>query len=369
MNEGGIPGIPVLDGKILIVDDNPANIALLRLNLKSAGYRNVTTTTDSREVVNLCTATHYDLILLDIDMPYLDGFGVMAQLAPLYVNDYMPILVLTADRSPKTRQQALQSGAKDFASKPYDLIEVLTRIKNLLEVRLLYGERTHQAEILEEKVRERTRQLDERNRELELSRREVIRRLGRAGEYRDNETGQHVIRMSKFSFLLALEHGLDKYTAELILDASPLHDVGKIGIRDAILLKPGKLDADEFTVMKTHVDIGADLLGDHSSDLMKMAQSIAATHHEKWDGSGYPNGLKGNEIPLEGRICAICDVFDALTSSRPYKAAWPIDQAVSYVKEQAGKHFDPDLVTLFIKLLPDVLAIRQVHTDNAEDSA
>lgn len=346
----------MLDARILIVDDTPANVALLEMILGVAGYRNVRGLTDSRRVLDSYREEGFDLLLLDIRMPYMDGFEVMAQLAAAHDEGYLPILVLTAQTDRDTRLRALQSGAKDFVTKPFDQAEVLNRIGNMLEVRLLYKERERQAEILEEKVAERTR-------ELERTRLDIVRSLGKAGEFRDNETGMHVIRMSKSCQLLARAIGMDEATAEMILHASPMHDVGKIGIPDHILLKPGKLEPEEFEIMKTHATIGAEIIIDRPSDLLQMARRIALTHHEKWDGSGYPNGLKGEEIPIEGRIAAVCDVFDALTSERPYKKAWPVEKAVALLTESAGTHFDPALVDAFLGILPDVVALRQEYDD------
>ncbi len=345
--------------KVLVVDDNAANVELLEMMLNLAGYDNVQVTTDSRQVKSLFLEQQFDLILLDIRMPHLDGFQVMAQLSELVEDDYVPILVLTAQKDMETRLKALELGARDFCTKPFDRTEVLNRIENMLEVRCLYNERTNSAKLLEQKVQERTK-------ELHHTRLEIIRRLGRAGEYRDNETGMHIIRMSKSSQQLALATGLSEAHAEMVLNASPMHDVGKIGIPDRILLKPGKLDRDEWEIMKSHPQIGADIIGNDGADLMKMASQIALTHHEKWDGSGYPNGLKGKEIPIEGRISSICDVFDALTSERPYKKAWPVEKAINLIKEETGRQFDPKLVPLFLSILPDIIEIGQQYTDDTE---
>ena len=351
------------DAKILIVDDKIENVQLLEMMLTYAGYKNVTSTTDSRDVEQLHQDNNFDIILLDIRMPHLDGYQVMGKLSSQVKDDYLPVLVLTAQKDMETKLKALEAGAKDFVTKPFDKTEVLNRIANMLEVRTLYNERRQQNEILEAKVQERTLELQERNKELEETRLEIIRRLGRAGEYRDNETGMHVIRMSKSCQRLALAAGLGEEHAERILQASPMHDVGKIGIPDGILLKPGKLDPEEWEIMKTHAEIGADIMGDFDSPLMRMAGMIAFTHHEKYDGSGYPNGIKGNGIPIEGRIAAICDVFDALTSERPYKEAWSVERAVDLINEESGKHFDPELVRLFKEILPDVLTIREQYAD------
>ena len=206
--------------------------------------------------------------------------------------------------------------------------------------------------------------LKERNRQLEKTRQEIIQRLGRAAEYRDNETGMHVVRMSHFSEALAKKANLSKEQCDLILQASPMHDVGKIGIPDNVLLKPGKLEGEEWTKMQTHVEVGASILSGSDSKLMQLAEEIAMTHHEKYDGTGYPNGLKGEEISIEGRIVPICDVFDALTSVRPYKKSWTVEDAVELLKKEKGKHFDPDLVDKFVSILPEILEIRERYSEN-----
>ena len=346
----------ILDSRILVVDDNPANVVLLEDMLDDAGYENVLSTTDPRDVLGLFRENDIDLLLLDIRMPHLDGIQVMEQLHASVHEDYLPILVLTAQTDVETRRKALDAGAKDFLTKPFDQWEVLLRIRNMLVTRVYYNNQRLRAEVLEEKVRERTKEV----RETQL---EIVRRLGRAGEYRDNETGAHVIRMSKSCQLLAQAIGLGEKRAEDILYASPMHDVGKIGVPDHILLKPGRFEPDEWEIMKSHVEIGADILSGHGSPVMKLAREIAMTHHEKWDGTGYPNGVAGEDIPIEGRIAAVCDVFDALTSARPYKEAWPVEKAAAFIEEQAGNHFDPDLASKFLEILPEVLKLRDEYPD------
>jgi putative two-component system response regulator len=349
----------ILQSKILIVDDKPVNVLLLEQMLEAAAFENVYSTTDSRQVVSLHEQHSFDLILLDIRMPHMTGIQVMEALSTTIAHDFVPILVLTAQTDEETRTKALTAGANDFLTKPFKQWEVLLRINNMLRTRLFYKDQRMRGDELEEKVRERTQDL----RRTQLK---IVQRLGRASEYRDNETGAHIMRMSKSCQLLALAAGLDAKHAERILHASPMHDVGKIGIRDTILLKPGKLDADEFEIMKTHTTIGANIIGNHSSKLLGLAHQIALYNHEKWDGSGYPHGLKGEKIPIEARIAAVCDVFDALTSARPYKEAWPVDKAVTLIKESAGIHFDPGLVGPFLDLFPDVVALRQQFPDDEE---
>ena len=322
----------IQDARILVVDDKAANILLLEDILVSAGYSNVRFTQDPREVLPLHERHDFDLILLDIRMPIMDGFQVLEALSEMSGLDYIPVIVLTAQTDDDTRVRALELGARDFLTKPFRQVEVLHRIRNMLEVRMLYRQERWQSRLLESKVREGTEEL--RHTQLE-----IIRRLGRAGEYRDNETGNHVIRMSAFSQCLAHAVGLSDQMSELILHASPMHDVGKIGIPDSILLKPDRLDPDEMEIMRSHTIIGANILDNHDTELLTMAHAIALTHHERWDGTGYPQGLTGDAIPIEGRITAICDVFDALLSDRPYKKAWSLDRTISYMGTSKNSPF------------------------------
>ena len=346
-----IPKERILQSRLLIIDDQEANVLLLEKILQGNGYKNTLSTTDPKLSLDLYKSFQPDLVLLDLHMPEMDGFEVMKQITEEEGDiDYAPILVLTADVTHPAKIRALQSGAKDFLTKPFDTLEVVTRIRNILEVRMLYKDLRSQNEILEEKVRERTRELRE-------TRLEIIHRLGRAAEYRDQGTGLHLLRISQFSGCLAKSIGLPVYQCDMILSASPMHDIGKIGIPDRILLKPGKLDPDEWEIMRKHPTIGAELLAGHESSLMQAAAQIALTHHEKWDGSGYPNSLKREDIPLEGRIVALCDVFDALLSERPYKKSWKWEDAVREIDGCSGEAFDPYLVEKFHRALPDMKEI------------
>lgn len=342
--------------RILIIDDESANLKLLDKMLSSQGYDQLVLVQDPREVLVRYSEARPDLILLDINMPHLDGYQVIEQLKSL--NDALlpPIVILTAQLGHDHLLKALAAGARDFIGKPFDRAELLMRVQNLLDAQVAHRMLHDQKAVLEEMVHARTEALNQ-------TRLQVVRRLGRAAEYRDNETGLHIIRMSQFSALLAKSLGWSDLDCELMLHASPMHDVGKIGIPDAILLKPGKFEPDEWKIMKTHASIGADILDDDNSDLLRLAREIALNHHEKWDGSGYPNGLSQASIPQSARIVAVADVFDALTSSRPYKKAWAVEEAVAFIRDNAGLHFDPEVVVHFEKCLPTVLDIRENYME------
>lgn len=342
--------------KILIVEDDKISIRMLEDILCKAGYGNLRSLSDPRDAKAAYQEFLPDIILLDLNMPHLDGFAVMEQLKTLEPQNYLPVLMITQEESFDVRLKALESGAKDFLNKPYERLEVLLRIHNMLEVRMLQNEVRDQNKILEAKVLRRTRELYD-------TRLDVVQRLARAAEFRDQETGMHIIRMSKYCEALAKEIGMSGLQCELMLTASPLHDIGKIAIPDSILLKPGKLDPQEWEIMKTHTTIGSELLSGSHSAFMKMAAHIALTHHEKWDGTGYPQGLKEIQIPLVGRICGLCDVFDALTSSRPYKEAWSFEQALEEIKKQKAKHFDPALLGSFLNILPGIKRIKNQNQD------
>lgn len=358
--------LDIKSGTILVVDDEPSNVLLLNRMLTANGYSEVLSTTNSLEVLGICTSKKIDLMLLDINMPDLDGFGVLEQMKTLETATRPVILVLSAQNMQEARQKALDNGARDYVAKPFNVSELLSRVRNLLEMKLLQDRMRNQNQDLEAKVIARTADLIAAHKHLQETRLQVIQRLGRAAEYRDNETGYHIIRMSKISELLGRSVGLSEDEAYLLLIAAPMHDIGKIGIPDQILLKPGKLNADEWEIMKTHAQIGADMLSGDDSDLLVTAHQIALNHHEKWDGSGYPRGLSGEAIPLMGRIAAVADVFDALTSERPYKKAWPIDDAIRFIKEQSGQHFDPELVNHFLNNLEEIIRINETYAEPVE---
>ena len=321
--------------KVLIVDDEPANLRVLKKILGDL-YR-LSFAKTGEEALRLVERDLPDLILLDVMMPGMTGFEVCEVLKKNSVSSIIPVIFVTALSDELDEANGFEVGAVDYITKPVSPAVVKARV------------RTHLSLV----------QADE----LRRTRLQVIQRLGRASEYKDNETGTHILRMSHYSKVMALAYGLTENAADNLLHAAPMHDIGKIGIPDSIMLKPGKLTDEEFTIMKTHPEIGAEILGDSDSDLIALAKTVSLTHHEKWDGSGYPKGLKGENIPLEGRIVAIADVFDALTSKRPYKDAWPVQEAVDFIHEQSGKHFDPSLVALFKGCLPAILEIKHRWQD------
>jgi putative two-component system response regulator len=329
--------------RIMIVDDEAANVEVLQRLLERSGFTRIESTCDPRDAAALYVKLRPDLILLDLHMPHMDGLAVMDQLNEVAEASYLPILMLTGDMAPEARRQALSRGAKDFVNKPFNRDEVLLRIRTLLETRFLYLQIQSQNQLLEAKVRERTR-------ELEWAQIEIIERLARAAEFRDDNTGQHTERVGQMAALLGREIGLPDLTVSLIRRAAPLHDVGKIGIPDAILLKLGKLTEEEFNLVKTHTTIGARILSGSRFSLLRMAEEIAFSHHEHWNGGGY-EGLIGETIPLAGRIVAIADVFDALTQKRPYKAAWPVADAIEEIRSQRGGQFDPNMVDGFLRVV------------------
>ena len=330
--------------RILAVDDEESNLLLLRRILERAGYTQVATTREPGQVARMFLESRPDLVLLDLHMPGMDGFEVMERLAPLTdEGEGVPFLVLTADATEETKRRALSVGARDFLTKPVDHIELLLRVRNLLQVQQLQQRLRKQNASLEDEVAERTR-------DLEQARLEILERLTLAAEYRDDDTQEHAWRIGRTCALLAVALGRPQEQVDLIQRAAPLHDIGKIGIPDAVLLKPGKLTDEEFDVIKTHARIGAEILSGSQSPLLRLAQRVAITHHERWDGNGYPGGLSGDAIPLAGRIVAVADVFDALTHERPYKQAWPVEKAVAEILTQAGRQFDPSVVEAFSTL-------------------
>ncbi len=337
---------------ILIVDDTPENIQLLS-DVLTPAYKVKAALNGERALTIAVSDPVPDMILLDVMMPGLDGLEVCRRLKANPKSAAIPVIFVTGLAEEQNEERGLALGAVDYITKPISPPIVRARVKTHLA---LYRQNLE----LEAKVRERTE-------ELLRTRQEIIRRLGRAAEFRDNETGLHVIRMSHYAHLLARGLRISDDWADLVMNAAPMHDVGKIGVPDHILLKPGRLDAGEWAVMSRHPRIGADIIGDHPSEILRMAREIALGHHEKWDGGGYPQGLRGAAIPLAARIAAIADVFDALTSARPYKPAWPVEEAKNFMIEQSGRHFDPHLMDIFGEVFGDLLEIRRQHADRPED--
>ena len=372
----------ILSARILIVDDEPANVRLIERVLQHAGYSNIVSTSDARQVEALIEGQLPSLLLLDLMMPHLDGFAVMAATrARLGADEILPILVLTADADADTRHRALKEGALDYLVKPLDALEVLLRVRNLLALNCLLGRERERSATLQDEVNERARQLEQSNqslaqanaelasanahlqwahREIEQAQDEIVNRLVEAVEVRGasprGETARDAAqkdanRVGQLAEDLARAMGLDARQIQLIRHAAPLHDIGKIGISEAVLLKPTELTPAEWAEARSHVEIGAAMLSRSEVALMQMAHTIAYTHHERWDGQGYPSGLKGEETPIEGRILAVVDVFDALTTTRPYKEAWTTAQTLAEIESQAGHQFDPTVVRAFSQLM------------------
>lgn len=321
--------------RLLLVDDEPTNLQVLR-HILQADYR-LLFATDGERALQVAREQRPDLVLLDIMMPNLDGYAVCRALKADAATASIPVIFITALTDSQDETAGFDVGAVDYITKPVSPPVVRARV------------RTHLSLVRMDELRE--------------TRLQIVQRLGRAAEYKDNETGMHVIRMSHFAQLLALAAGHSPAWAEDLLNAAPMHDVGKIGIPDAVLRKPGPLDAAEWDTMRRHPEIGAEIIGEHPSGVLQLAREIALAHHEKWDGSGYPRGLAGEAIPVSARIVAVADVFDALTARRPYKEPWPVQDALDHITAQAGKHFDPALVALFAPLVPQLLEIRARWSD------
>ncbi len=367
--------------KIMIVDDEPLNVMTFRQHLKMEGYENFVTTSDSREALHLIRHERPDVLLLDIRMPEISGLDILRVIGLDPVLQHIPVLILTAAADPATRKQALDLGASDFLQKPIEPNELLPRVRNAIVIKKHYDMASSEAARLEQQIERRTRQL-------EATRQQLILCLARAAEHRDNDTGNHVIRVGRYTAIIAAQMGYPENRLEMLEQAAQLHDVGKIGIPDAILFKPGKLGLDEYDLMKkhcalgrqiiepisekewnilkTHTRIGESMLHVRSSSLLMLAARIAQTNHERWDGHGYPLGLLSEDIPLEGRIVAVADVFDALSSKRPYKDPFPRQKCFDILREGRGTQFDPAVIDAFFDCADKIVEIQLLLMDEED---
>ena len=338
--------------QVLIIDDTEINLILFAALVKK--LENCEPLTFAQAIDALVWVQEHvpDLVIVDYMMPDIDGLEFIRRLREIPGREWVPVVMITANDQKQLRYRALDMGANDFLTKPVDKVEFLARTRNMLVVSDARKQLADRAAWLADEVRKATHEILERERE-------TVIRLCRAAEYRDPETGAHILRMAHFSRLIARELALPLADQELLLEAAPLHDIGKVGIADKILLKPGRLDSEEFEIMKQHAIFGYELLKGSSSRVLQAGANIARGHHEKFDGSGYPNGLQGGDIPIFSRIVAVADVFDALTSERPYKQAWTVEAAADFLREGSGKHFDPTCIDAFFKVWDEAMAVRE----------
>jgi putative two-component system response regulator len=342
--------------KVMVVDDEKLNLKLIGAMLKRQGYE-VITALDGDECLKKALEVPPDLFLLDIIMPGMNGFEVCARLKQEETLSQIPVVMVTALQDVGDRVKALNAGADDFLTKPVDHMELTARVRSLLKVKAYNDHMVNYRQELESEVKRRTLELAKAHEKLRGASLETIFRLSRAAEFKDEDTGAHIISMSRISARLAEKLSLSEQTVESILYASPMHDIGKIGIPDRILLKNGPLNEEEWSIMRLHTVYGGQILENSDIGFLRLGEVIATTHHEKVDGSGYPTGLKGRQIPLAGRIVAVADVFDALMSRRPYKPAFTAEQAVNIIKEGRGRHFDAEVVDVF---LGDLVEIQRI---------
>ncbi len=342
--------------KVVIVDDSPTNLRVYLAIVAQIAGADTTTFTSSVEALAYCGTTEPDLLILDYRMPALDGLAFIAEFRATYPHAETPIIMITVEQDRDVRHRALQLGASDFLLKPADPVEFLVRVRNLLALRQSRVALCDRAESLAAEVERATREVIEREEE-------TIYRLMRAAEFRDNETGNHIVRMAKYAALLSAELGMSAAEQRMLLLATPMHDIGKLSTPDIILLKPGPLTAEEWVIMRQHTTAGHSMLEGSTSRILQLAAEIALRHHERWDGSGYPGGLSGEQISISARIAGLCDVFDALLSVRPYKQAWSTDKAFAEVERSIGGHFDPAVARAFLGARESVLAIERQFRD------
>lgn len=344
---------------VLLLDDNPVNLKWLELLVRRLEQAQCISFTEPAAALDYARSERVDLVVLDYLMPEMNGLEFIEAFRALEGADSIPVLMITAHDEKEVRYRALEAGAYDFLPKPVDAAEFLARARNMLKLREASWRLADHAAWLTREVELATREIRERERETVMS-------LVKAAGYRDYETGAHISRVGHYAYLIAQGLQLSAQDQALLLDAAAMHDIGKVGIPDHILLKPGRLDEAEMDIMRQHASLGHELLKGSSSRLLQAGATIALGHHEKFDGSGYPQGLLGDDIPLFGRIVAVADVFDALTSERPYKKPWSLDDAAGYLRAQRGQHFDPQCVDVFLAAWPEVLAIRQRFADEPQ---
>jgi putative two-component system response regulator len=350
---------------ILVVDDEPQNIELLEAYLVPQGHE-IVKAANGEEALGKLSGNQIDLILLDVMMPGMDGFEVTRRVRQDNTHRLLPIILVTALRETEDRVKGIEAGCDDFISKPVDKMELLARVRSLLKVKAYNDLMSNYRKELESEVTRRTEEIKHAFERTKAASLETIYRLSMAAEYKDKDTGAHIKRMSRYSAAVARRMGLDESTIETILYAAPMHDLGKIGIPDLILMKPAKLDPVEWEIMKQHTVIGAKILKGSDAEFIRMGETIAQYHHEKWDGSGYPNSLKGIAIPIASRIAAIADVFDALTSKRPYKEPFSVEKSLAIIREGRGSHFDPDVVDAFFAIQDEILTIKKQYGDGLD---
>lgn len=367
----------VINSKVMIVDDEPLNVRVLRKYLETVGFTKFITTSDALEALPILEEERPDILLLDIMMPGISGLDILEIVREHSKLKYLPVIILTAASDPDTKLQALSRGATEFLGKPVEHAELALRVRNALVAKGHQDRLSNYSSYLKQQVNNRTA-------ELRASQQEVVNCLARAADYRDGTTGRHVIRVGLYAEIVARQMGCPEHVADLIREAAKLHDVGKIGIPDSILLKPGKLDPTEQKHMQQHCSFGRNIIeqlpdrrlstgtasieGNVASPILRLAASVAYSHHEKWDGTGYPLGLKGAQIPIEGRITAISDVFDALSTKRPYKSAFDIQKCYSILEEGRGTHFDPEVLDAFFSAIDQIMDVHEHYADQSDES-
>lgn len=350
-----------MEMRVIVIDDAEINVMLLCRLLGKLEQCNAVSFTDPTRALEWCAENVPDLVLVDYMMPGMNGVEFISAFRKITSCVDIPILMITANDETAVRYDALDAGANDFLIKPVDKVEFLARSKNMLALRKNQRLLENRAAWLDAEVQKATAEIKAREQE-------TVLRLSKAADSRDPETGAHILRMANYSKLIGANMGLSEMQQQMLLDAAPMHDIGKVGIPDHILLKPGKLSPEEFAIMKTHATLGYQILAGSQSEIVRTGAQIALSHHEKFDGSGYPQGLAGEAIPLFARIVAVADVFDALTSERPYKSAWPLEKAVEFLREGSGHHFDPACVDAFLLHWDQVLEIRERYKDDKNEA-